>query len=213
MRAVALVLLCFLGLVSPVAAGEATGVEIVEFGLYTADVAGELREPNGIVSNVIENICHIATTTTVPMRPGVLFGMRYRVEGSPAGEIVDLTMAVQFPTALQPSGAARPVRRHERQAMLAIGTTSYTGYSFDQDWEFVPGNWTLEVFQGGRKLAEKSFTVVDAPASSGTPSGPPSCFKVSFVILSGAKDLGERSDAGRGAGVRSFAALRTTKHG
>ncbi|CAN5722864.1 hypothetical protein BH10PSE6_BH10PSE6_21330 [soil metagenome] len=181
MRAVALVLLCFLGLVSPAAAGEASGVEIVEFGLYTADVAGELREPNGIVSNVIENICHIATTTTVPMRPGVLFGMRYRVDGASAGDPVDLTLAVQFPTALQPSGAARPVTRHERNAILAVGTTSYTGYSFDQDWEFVPGTWTLEVLQRGRKLAEQSFTVVDAPASSGAPSGPSSCFKVSSL--------------------------------
>jgi hypothetical protein len=33
---------------------------------------------------------------------------------------------------------------------------------------------------------------------------------LSFVILSAAKDLTERSDTGRGAGVRSFAALRTT---
>jgi len=31
-----------------------------------------------------------------------------------------------------------------------------------------------------------------------------------LVILSAAKDLTERTGAGRGAGVRSFAALRTT---
>lgn len=181
MRPAALVLSCFFGLVSPATAGEASGVEIVEFGLYTADVAGELREPNGIVSNVIENICLIATTTTVPMRPGVLFGMRYRVDGASSGAPVDLTLAVQFPAALQPSGAAKPVTRHERGATLAVGTTSYTGYSFDQDWEFVPGTWTLEVLQHGRKLAAQSFTVVDAPASSGAPSGPSSCFKVSSL--------------------------------
>ncbi len=178
MRAAALALLCLLGFVSPAGAGEASGVEIVEFGLYSADVAGELREPNGIVSNVIENICHIATTATVPMLPGVLFGMRYRVDGAPAGAPVELTLAVQFPAALQPAGAAGPVTRHERSATQAVGTTSYTGYSFDRDWEFVPGTWTLEVLQHGRKLAEQSFTVVDAPATSAAPVGPSICFKV-----------------------------------
>ena len=63
MRVAALVLTAALGIAVPATAGEASGVEIVEYGLYTADVTGQLRDSNGIISNVIENLCHIATTT------------------------------------------------------------------------------------------------------------------------------------------------------
>lgn len=180
MRATALALIGLLCVVAPAVAGEATGAEILEYGLYTADIKGQQRDPNGVVTNVIENICHVATTTTVPMRQAVHFGFRYTVDGPSTGELVDLTLVVQFPAALQPSAGAPPVAQHEHSAVLAIGATSYTGYSFDQDWEFVPGTWTLEVRQGSRTLAEKSFTVVDhgeAPASSDRSS----CFKVSSL--------------------------------
>jgi hypothetical protein len=181
MRATAFVLAAMLGSAMPAAAEEASGVEIVEYGLYTADVTGQLRDSNGIVSNVVENLCHVATTTTVPMRRALHFGFRYRVDGPASGDAVELTLAVRFPSTVQPTPATQPLARHERSATLAVGTVSYTGYSFDQTWEFMPGIWTLEVLQHGRKLAEKSFTVVDEPAPPGTPSGPSSCFKVSSL--------------------------------
>lgn len=180
MRAVALAVTALLGLAAPAAAGEVSGVEIVEYGLYTADVTGQLRDSNGIISNVIENLCHIATTTTVPMQGGLHFGFRYRVDGPVPGDTAQLTLAVRFPSAVQPNPTVPPLTEHERGTTLTIGAVSYTGYSFDQGWEFLPGTWTLAVRQGGRTLAEKSFTVVDSgepPASS----GPSSCFKVSSL--------------------------------
>jgi hypothetical protein len=179
MRITALVLTAVLGFALPAIAGEVSGVEIVEYGLYTADVTGQLRDSNGIISNTIENLCHIATTTTVPMRGGLHFGFRYRVDGPAPGDTAQLILAVQFPTAVQPNPSVQPLTEHERSATMAIGAVSYTGYSLDQAWEFVPGTWTLAVKQGSRTLAEKSFTVEDEPAPSGTPSGPSSCFKVS----------------------------------
>jgi len=180
MRAAALVLTAILGIAAPATAGEVSGVEIVEYGLYTAEVTGQLRDTNGIISNVIENLCHIATTTTVPMRGRLHFGFRYRVDGPVPGDTVPLTLAVRFPATVQPNPSVHPLTEHERGTTLTIGAVSYTGYSFDQAWEFVPGTWTLSVRQGGRTLAEKSFAVVDTgepPASSGSSN----CFKVSSL--------------------------------
>jgi len=180
MRAAAFILTAVLGIAAPATAGEVSGVEIVEYGLYTADVTGQLRDSNGIISNVIENLCHIATTTTVPMRGGLHFGFRYRVDGPVPGDTAQLTLVVQFPTPVRPRPTLGPLTEHERGTTLTVGAVSYTGYSFDQTWEFVPGTWTLAVRQGGRTLAEKSFTVVDGgePPSSSDPS---SCFKVSSL--------------------------------
>ena len=180
MRAAALVLTGALAVAAPAAAGDVSGVEIVEYGLYTADVTGQLRDSSGIISNVVENLCHIATTTTVPLRQALHFGLRYRVDGPVPGETVPLTLAVRFPAAVQPNPTVQPLSEHSRSATVVVGTVSYTGYSFDQLWEFMPGTWTLTVRQGGRTLAEKSFIVVDGgepPASSGSSS----CFKVSSL--------------------------------
>jgi len=40
-----------------------------------------------------------------------------------------------------------------------IGQT-YTSYSFDEEWELIPGKWKFEVWHKGKKLCEQSFTVV-----------------------------------------------------
>lgn len=40
--------------------------------------------------------------------------------------------------------------------MLGPGI-EFEGYGLDFDWEVMPGQWTFEVFDGERKLAEKSF--------------------------------------------------------
>jgi hypothetical protein len=62
---------------------------------------------------------------------------------------------------------------------VTTGTISYTGYSFDQAWEFVPGVWTLEVLQGKRLLASMSFTVVDEDRPASSSPDPSSCFRLS----------------------------------
>lgn len=41
-----------------------------------------------------------------------------------------------------------------------IGTMEIAGYQFRQDWEIAPGTWTIELWDGDRKLASQSFQVV-----------------------------------------------------
>jgi hypothetical protein len=164
----------------PAAAREAR-VTIIEHGLYTADVVGQQRDSTGVITALLDNLCHVATTSTVPMRPRVQFGFRYRIEGVDVGEPVDLTLSVTFPDAAHPPAGLGPTRRHQRNALVHAGTVSYTGYSFDRDWEFVPGIWTLEVLQGGRLLGGMSFTVVDEDRPAPSSPDPSSCFKVSSL--------------------------------
>jgi hypothetical protein len=163
-------------LAQPAAAREVS-VTIVEHGLYTAEVVGQQRDSSGVVTDLLDKLCHVETTTTVPMRPNVQFGFRYRIDG-PVGEPVDLTFAVTFPESVQPP-AGLPLQRHRRSALQVAGTVSYTGYSFDQAWEFVPGVWTLEVLQGERLLASMSFTVVDEDPPASSSPDPSRCFRLS----------------------------------
>jgi hypothetical protein len=179
-RLLTLLLVGLIGWAAPAGASGLT-VEIVEHGLYTADVTGHRRDPSGVISNVIENLCHIATTATVPMRPGIHFGFRYRLDGLEPGEFVPITLAVEFPKAVQPPDGPKPIARHQRGSVLPVGVLSYTGYSFDHDWEFMPGTWTMEVLQGDRTLAAMSFTVVDRPAPAMAAPGASSCFRISSL--------------------------------
>lgn len=173
------ILASLLSLAEPAAAREVS-VTVVEHGLYTAEVVGEQRDASGVITDLLDNLCHVATTDTVPMRPRVHFGFRYRVDGADVGSPVDLTLAVTFPEAVHPP-AGLPLRRHVRHSAVPVGAVSYTGYSFDRDWEFVPGVWTLEVLQGERPLAALSFTVVDRDQPALSSPDPSSCFKVSSL--------------------------------
>lgn len=181
MRAAALGLALLACALAPARADEAGEVEIVEHGLYTADVESTVREPTGIGRNVVTNICHIATTKTVPMKYGIHFGMRYRVVGPPKGEVVNLRKVVQFPQAMKPPTAPRPVTTYEYPVSLAVGTVTYTGYSFDHPWEFVPGPWIMQIWQGNQRRAEVVFDVVDGAAEPPPRTGNANCFRISSL--------------------------------
>ena len=155
-------------------------VTIVEHGLYTLDIKSEKRSPDGIVDTTVENLCHYATTTTVPLKAGVHFGFRYRVDGLAAGEAVDLVKIVQLPMIAKPPGA-KPLSTIWRSMLVGAGQAHYVGYGLDLDWELMPGRWSISLHQSDRKLVEMGFDVVagaEAPAPSTQES---TCFKLSSL--------------------------------
>ena len=138
-------------------------VEIVETGIYRVEIA-KTTQASGTATGVrdeLANVKLVANTTTVPAQIGTKFGIRYRVVGSPDRASVKLTVIVRFPG----EGLRNP-KTGERKAQDVtvwtrnIGVVTYSGYSFDEGWELVPGTWTYEVLHEGRKIAEQSFTVV-----------------------------------------------------
>jgi len=44
-----------------------------------------------------------------------------------------------------------------------MGRSGYVGYTFDNDWELVPGQWTIEVSVGSTSRVEKTFNVSVPP--------------------------------------------------
>jgi hypothetical protein len=171
-------LAALLALAQPAIAGELR-VTVLEYGLYTAEVVEHRREPDGVMTDLLDRLCHVATTTVVPLRGQLHFGFRFRVDGLETGTPVNLTIAVTFPDATHPPVESGPVKRHLRQSREVVGALSFTGYSFDEDWEFVTGPWTIEVMQGERSLAAVKFTVVDEARPDFPSPGQASCFTVS----------------------------------
>ena len=137
------------------------GIQIVEYGIYTADKGSCQRDAQGIQRCNRTNVRHAATTTDVPAEIGVEFGLRYRVLGTPDGSKVSIKRVWLIPApGFQAPGATQPLRRLERVDNTAIGETNFVSYGFDDTWELVLGPWILEFWYGDVKVGEQRFTVV-----------------------------------------------------
>jgi uncharacterized protein DUF3859 len=80
--------------------------------------------------------------------------------GAQPGSIVRLKAITRLPkqgVTNPETGRTFAVSEFETDAV--VGTTTYLGYSFDYDWEVETGEWTLEIWDGDRKLAHKTFLV------------------------------------------------------
>jgi hypothetical protein len=93
-------------------------------------------------------------------RVGIGFGVRFRSFGARDGERAVLRSVWQIPEpGIVNPNDGKTYRQSVAEFDTTIGTDHVRGYSFDEPWEVVPGTWTLEIWQGDRKLLEKSFEI------------------------------------------------------
>ena len=140
-------------------------LEIVESGFYdAANTTVTATSPSaGAVTGGVQELRDVKLLAQPPAataRVGIGFAVRFRSFGERAGERAMLRSVWKIP----PPGIVDPASGatfHESVAEFAttIGSNHLRGYSFDQPWEIVPGTWMLEIWQGDRKLLEKSFEI------------------------------------------------------
>ena len=162
-------------LLAGTANAQPVGIEIVQYGLYRSDIVDKQWDVAGMTHNVVDNICHLATTEVVPLKIGVHFGVRYKVTG-PAGQRVQLKKVLRYPTEMaSPTGSASSMVVSFVE--LPVGKTSYTEYALEQPWELAPGPWTFQFFERDHMLAEFRFTV--SKDALVTESSEPTCYRLS----------------------------------
>ncbi len=136
-------------------------IDVIDYGIYTATSNKVKASGQGIGQNNVTGERLVAMTRTVPMQLGVHFGFHYTVVGTPAGAMAPLRIVTLFPSpGLHNPKASQPILRNEYTIERAIGKPTYHDYSFEDQWELVPGTWTMEIWDGDRKLLSESFTVV-----------------------------------------------------
>ena len=142
------------------AVAQIKSIEIVDRGIYTADLISSSRDKQGIKKNTSRNFKLAVSTTDVPMQIGVRFGFQYRIVGSPLDARVTLRKVVVYPSAgIVPAQTKQRIFRDDSKLTAVIGAVEYTGYRFDDPWELVPGEWALQLWNGDRKLVEQRFNV------------------------------------------------------
>jgi len=136
-------------------------VDIVEYGTYRIQLAGEHLQVPSAAAGVVEPASRarlIATTNQVPAVVGTTFGCHFVIKGEPIGTPVMLDIVVEHPAFRKPGGETTGTTDKVPWQYVIGRKVGYT-YTFDNAWEAVPGVWAIQVWHEGKRLAEQKFIV------------------------------------------------------
>jgi hypothetical protein len=139
-------------------AAKVQGIDLIDYGVYeTVSKRWELA-PNTAVGKIqiVKDKKLLQETDYIPGSAGTEFGIRYIVDGKQEGEDISILVRVLHSTLIE-----RRIVSHANEWVRAgkIGSPTFDGWKFNSDSELIPGNWTIQIFHEGRKLAEKTFVV------------------------------------------------------
>jgi hypothetical protein len=93
---------------------------------------------------------------------GLNFGIQYEISNLPLkdGQEVSLTIITKHPPITGPAGKTSLSEQDIGTRPVKDGRASgIAGYSFDHDYELVPGKWEFVVVHDGQTLCSGEFTV------------------------------------------------------
>jgi len=156
-----ILVLVMCGAPSIVMASDVVDVEILNFGIYKADFIKKEDAAGAAAGykNIVRNVALIEQTTNIPARVGTRFGFEYVIKGSPAGSTIDLTYKYLHPRMSNPKTNQAFTSQEIVSKNREIGRAATITYTFDYEWEAVVGEWTVQIFYAGKKLAEKNFYI------------------------------------------------------
>jgi hypothetical protein len=133
------------------------------YGVYTASKTKEIADPTSPTGVRYEStpLAPPSSNDRIPGKEGIHFGFSYVLSGQ-RGATVTVKRIVRFP----PGGMLDKIAGGSRSTQESVGENTIGdphlfGYSFKdaEPEQILFGEWSMEVWQGGHKLAEKRFTV------------------------------------------------------
>ena len=140
-------------------------LQVVEFGTFQkTDERGTVAAWGSIQgqAHAVADAVLLEETSNIHARQGTSFGLRVSVSGKPSGATVPIRAKCLHPKFTDPA-TGRSSEVEEWPGTGVIGRSGYMGYTFDNDWELVPGQWTIEVSVGSTFRVEKTFNVSVTP--------------------------------------------------
>ena len=136
-------------------------VHVKSFGTFRLEglkLEERADQTTGVVGSVSQTVFE-EQTDRIPLRIGAAFGATFTVE-APGQSTVRLRSVTLYPS----PGLRNPVTgvtgSHDEAVMTyRVGELSSDWFLFYYDWELVPGVWVWQLWDGDKKLAEKSFTL------------------------------------------------------
>ena len=140
-------------------------VEIVKAGIMRADT-----KPKPIIDKSISTGTRVdypddprvvAKTKDIAINGKTIFGIEAKLSGTPPGTQAQIKVVWLYPEpGIKAPGAATGKLRDEYATSQDLGTTSSYYWTADEGYTHVPGKWTIELWQGDRRLARQDFTML-----------------------------------------------------
>ena len=136
-------------------------IQLLEFGTFKKlSSHDDVRAPGAIAGarHAVSKVALLECTTNIAARVGTSFGFRLMMLGKPSGVVAPCTAKCIHPRLTDPSsGHSSEVEQWDTSGLA--GEEGYIGYTFDNNWELVPGPWTIQVFMDSKLVIEKTFNV------------------------------------------------------
>ena len=135
---------------------------ITKAGIYMPTSSGKRVVERGYVTEGGRTFQ--SAGTNVDLVKGVSFGFDFRIDGAPTDRPLRLTHLITHPKMKKPDGTTLEKQTFDRDVMGTGGTINgKLWYTLREDFELVPGDWTLSVLHDGSVLVEERFTVRETP--------------------------------------------------
>jgi hypothetical protein len=133
------------------------------YGVYTAKDSKEINDPTSPTGKryITTPVPPPSNSLDIPGRQGVRFGYSYTVQGKSSGRVT-VKHVYRFPSPGMPDAVNGGMRTtFERTRDNNIGESVLIGWSFEgaPPERIVLGEWSMEVWQGGRMIVQKKFNV------------------------------------------------------
>src|SRR5947207_11388572 len=122
-------------------------IQLLEFGTFKKLVShGDVAAPGAIAGarHAVSKVALVECTTNVAARVGTSFGFRVRMPGKVTGAVAPCSAKCIHPKLTDPaSGRSSELEQWDTSGLA--GEEGYIGYTLDNEWELVPGPWTIQV--------------------------------------------------------------------
>jgi hypothetical protein len=144
----------------------------VQCGLVASRADGRLAgvSPTGPVSNR-KNFHLVEATKEIPAKRGVEFGVIYTLKTYLGTGTTPVRVVFTYPEAgLRNPRTGKTSFSNENTFAKKYDAEQMESYTFEEDWELVPGKWLIQVFDRQKKLAECVFKVMKPKNEVKTPA-------------------------------------------
>ncbi len=134
-------------------------IEVLDYGLYHTKLEQE-RTHTAASSDVLPPQGRaelLKQTKDIPLQRNIEFGYHFSLSGTK--DNCPLTFTLNHPPMVTPSG--KVTRTNSFNQTVSPGDPNYDGFSFEFDWELIPGEYIFEIQHKNRTLSKVLFNVLE----------------------------------------------------
>ncbi len=135
--------------------------KIIDYGILKVEKEIRNHTASGSADHVTEVLYKNVSNTTniIPLKKGLTFGYVFKILPNTKSETIEIYVIGIHP-AMKKQSHSKIETSYKYKDSIQLGKERYAGYTFNEDYEMVEGDWKIQIWFNERMLCEKSFKVV-----------------------------------------------------